>query len=254
MKKKAISMLILMIGLTKTSAQIGINTPNPQAQFHIDGAKDNPTTGVPTAVQQANDIVVTNQGRLGVGIDTPTNNIDVDSGIDETSGIRMRRLPSVTTLATDANGNVISGASETAGVSVTKQRLIVPNSNIVVTSGSGKYSFRYAGYNATTLLNGTWQIRLNDGATRQFMIWDVEFGGGTDSGVNAAVYRQRTTPTLIPGTWVNLDSNIAGGSQEYNIYHVYDSATGTIIRFTCTLSNMETTTAGIREAMIVEEF
>lgn len=254
MKKATISLLILTIGMIRVSAQIGVNTPNPQAPFHIDGAKDNPATGAPAATEQANDVVVTSQGRLGVGTTSPVNNLEVNSGTANISGVTITRLPSATTLATDADGNVISGASETAGVSVTKQRLIVPNSNVVVTSGSGKYSFRYAGYNATTLLNGTWQIRVNDGVARQFMVWDVEFGGGTDPGVNAAVYRQRTTPTFTPGTWTNLDSNIAGGSQEYNNYHVYDSATGTIIRFTCTLSNMGTTTAGIREAMIVEEF
>ncbi len=255
MEKAIMSLLILAIGSIKALAQIGINTQNPQAQFHIDGAKDNPSAGVPTIAQQANDVVITDQGRLGVGINAPTNNIDVDSGIDQTSGVRMRRLPSTTILATDANGNIISGTSEETGVSVTKQRLIVPNSNVVLTSGSGRYSFRYAGYNATSLLNGTWQIRINDGATRQFMVWDVEFGdpsGGTGLATN--VFRQRTTPTFTPETWSNLDGNVAGGSTEYNTYHIYDSGTGTIIRFTCTLSNMGTTTAGIREAMIIEEF
>ncbi|EJL69623.1 hypothetical protein [Chryseobacterium populi] len=255
MKKATISLLILTIGMIRVSAQIGINTPNPQAPFHIDGNKDNPVTGVPAITQQANDVVITAQGRLGVGTTAPTNQLEVNSGTAEVSGITITQLPSATALATDANGAIISANNETVGVSVTKQRLTVPSSTVILNSGSGRYSFRYAGYNATTLLNGTWQIRINDGAARQFMVWDVEFNdtsGGT--GVSAVVYRQRTVPTFTPGTWASLDGNQAGGSTEYTTYHIYDSSTGTIVRFTCTLSNMGTTTAGIREAMIAEEF
>jgi hypothetical protein len=255
MKKATTSLLVLTIGFTRISAQVGVNTENPRAAFHIDGAKDNPVTGVPTTTQQANDVVVTAQGRLGIGTNAPTNKLEVNSGAANASGVRMTNLPSASSLATDANGNVISGITEDAGVSVTKQRLVVPGSNVVLTSGSGKYSFRYAGYNTTTLLGGSWQIKVNDGVATQFMVWDVEFSDPINSGgTNTTVYRQRTTPTFTPGTWTNLDNNIAGGAGEYNTYHVYDSSTGAIIRFTCTLSNMGTTTAGIREAMINEEF
>jgi len=33
-------------------SQVGINTVNPQAVFHIDGQKDNPSTGAPSTAQQ----------------------------------------------------------------------------------------------------------------------------------------------------------------------------------------------------------
>lgn len=47
-------------------AQVGINTRVPIGAFHIDGAGDN--TGVtPSAVQLYNDIVVDNNGNLGLG-------------------------------------------------------------------------------------------------------------------------------------------------------------------------------------------
>ncbi|HCA06941.1 hypothetical protein [Chryseobacterium sp.] len=49
-------------------AQIGINTSNPQAAFHIDGRKDNLALDPPTADQQANDVVTTATGSMGIGI------------------------------------------------------------------------------------------------------------------------------------------------------------------------------------------
>lgn len=57
-------MLVSLFGYS----QVGIHTSNPQAIFHVDGAKDNPATGVPNVTQQANDVVATATGSLGVGI------------------------------------------------------------------------------------------------------------------------------------------------------------------------------------------
>lgn len=51
MKKTTTILLIAGIVMTKISAQIGVNTSNPQTAFHVDGAKDNPATGAPTAAQ-----------------------------------------------------------------------------------------------------------------------------------------------------------------------------------------------------------
>lgn len=48
---------------------VGIGTKNPQAVFHIDGAKDNAET--PTAAQLANDFIVTPSGSVGIGTVTP---------------------------------------------------------------------------------------------------------------------------------------------------------------------------------------
>ncbi len=61
-------------------SQVGINTTNPLGILHIDGAKDNPATGTPNASQQANDIVATADGRLGIGTLTPTARLELNSG------------------------------------------------------------------------------------------------------------------------------------------------------------------------------
>ncbi|KQT24126.1 hypothetical protein ASG22_08910 [Chryseobacterium sp. Leaf405] len=71
MKKTIIIFLLLVMTSIKINAQVGVQTPNPQATFHIDGAKDNPATGAPSAAQQANDVVITSAGNLGIGTTTP---------------------------------------------------------------------------------------------------------------------------------------------------------------------------------------
>ncbi|ASW74154.1 hypothetical protein IQ37_03215 [Chryseobacterium piperi] len=76
MKKKFLTIGMLSISATAIS-QVGINTPNPQATFHIDGAKDNEITGIPTAKQQSNDFVVTSEGNTGIGTTKPDPSADL---------------------------------------------------------------------------------------------------------------------------------------------------------------------------------
>ncbi len=65
------------------SAQVGVNTSNPQQVLHIDGRSTtttaNPATGVPTAAQQADDVVVSEKGYLGVGTVAPTTRVEIHS-------------------------------------------------------------------------------------------------------------------------------------------------------------------------------
>jgi len=75
--KKRIIIICLLISLLAYS-QLGVNTPNPQAIFHVDGGKDNPATGAPSAVQQANDFAFTSIGNAGIGTTAPTNTLDVN--------------------------------------------------------------------------------------------------------------------------------------------------------------------------------
>lgn len=73
MKIRIITIMLAMTACFSSNAQTGtgINTQNPQGLFHIDGAKDNPGTGAPSAVQQANDVIVDVQGNVGIGTITP---------------------------------------------------------------------------------------------------------------------------------------------------------------------------------------
>lgn len=82
--KKFLLLSLLSAG-TYASAQLGVNTPNPQGPLHIDGAKDNALTGAPTAVQQANDVIITTQGRMGVGNINPTSKLEVNGASTNTA-------------------------------------------------------------------------------------------------------------------------------------------------------------------------
>jgi hypothetical protein len=117
--KKIVFLSILTVG-TAAYAQIGVNTQNPQGIFHIDGAKDNPETGTPTLAQQANDVSVTSMGNVGIGTNTPTNKIEINSTLSNQSGLRFSNLNSsspaftgtATALGVDSNGDVVSLGSE----------------------------------------------------------------------------------------------------------------------------------------------
>ena len=69
----------MLIIASFTNAQVGIQTSNPQGSLHVDGAKDNPATGTPTGVQQANDFIVTPTGMVGIGNLTPLSNLHVSN-------------------------------------------------------------------------------------------------------------------------------------------------------------------------------
>lgn len=83
--KKKIRFLILVLGviypcIDLVNAQIGIGTSNPQAALHIDGAKDNSTSEILSAVQISNDVVVNKTtGFVGVGVLKPLVKLDMRS-------------------------------------------------------------------------------------------------------------------------------------------------------------------------------
>ncbi|WP_426479148.1 hypothetical protein ACP3T3_06775 [Chryseobacterium sp. CBSDS_008] len=112
--KKRISSVILLFAFNFAISQVGINTTNPQAIFHIDGGKDNPSAGVPTPTQQANDVVVTQQGRIGVGTSTPSSSLEINSFQANRSGLKFTNLTTASplssgaTLGIDTSGNVIT--------------------------------------------------------------------------------------------------------------------------------------------------
>lgn len=114
--KNYIYILMLAAG-SSFHAQIGINTQNPQASFHIDGAKDNPTTGTPSPTQAANDFAITSAGNIGIGNINPASKLVINSGTANTSGFKITNLTSATAVGTgqllgvDAGGNVIAIAN-----------------------------------------------------------------------------------------------------------------------------------------------
>lgn len=112
-------MLILSV-FTTSSSQIGIHTPNPQAGFHLDNGKDN-TGSIPTLLQQANDVVITSSGNMGMGTITPTEKLDIFSG-----NARIRQI----------NNNT--------GIIGTDRVVVADSDGILKTIGFGVYTLFHA--------------------------------------------------------------------------------------------------------------
>lgn len=87
--KTKITFLAACICSGSLISQVGINTSNPQASFHIDGLKDNPVTGLPTDAQQLNDFVVTSSGNVGIGTANPQKSLDIEA---KNESLRIRNL------------------------------------------------------------------------------------------------------------------------------------------------------------------
>ncbi|WP_419869947.1 hypothetical protein [Chryseobacterium sp. CT-SW4] len=79
--KKNILILSAVLFSSFAFSQVGINTTNPQGVFNVDGAKDNPVTGIPTAAQQSNDFVVTSSGNIGIGTASPNASAILDVNV-----------------------------------------------------------------------------------------------------------------------------------------------------------------------------
>lgn len=82
--KNFISLFTLLLGIAGY-AQVGVNTQNPQGPFHVDGAKDNAATGVPSAAEQMNDVIITSTGGVGVGTLSPVSKLEVNGASTNTA-------------------------------------------------------------------------------------------------------------------------------------------------------------------------
>lgn len=121
--------------LNYVKAQVGINTSNPQATFHIDGAKDNPTTGSPTSTQIANDVAFTSSGEIGIGTLTPATKLDVRSvnNTDNSIGIGETTQTAIVAGAGAMRYNPLSGGKMQYSDGIVWQDLIsTPTKAVVV--------------------------------------------------------------------------------------------------------------------------
>ncbi|WP_052248393.1 hypothetical protein [Chryseobacterium taiwanense] len=89
--KNKVTLLACFMLTVIIKAQVGVNTPNPQGVLHVDGAKDNPSTGVPSTTQQANDFTITSTGATGIGTTSP----DASSMLDIVSTNKGMLVPRV---------------------------------------------------------------------------------------------------------------------------------------------------------------
>jgi hypothetical protein len=74
---KKLTIVLLVILHHPATAQIGVNTPNPKAMFHLDGKKNNETSGNVSPANQADDVVMTDNGFVGIGNNNPATSLDI---------------------------------------------------------------------------------------------------------------------------------------------------------------------------------
>lgn len=88
MKKNLFLLMgILAVGMSK--AQVGINTKNPLGAFHVDPKAN--TTGTATIpVSDSDDFIVSHNGLVGIGTAAPTANLDVRGGVRIADGTQAQ--------------------------------------------------------------------------------------------------------------------------------------------------------------------
>ncbi|WP_179471231.1 hypothetical protein [Chryseobacterium sp. H1D6B] len=124
-----------MCSINSVFGQVGINNSNPQGIFHVDGGKDNPAAGTPSAQQQANDFFITSKADVGVGTITPAQRLDIVGG-----NVRIRDLNSNTgdvsnkLVVVDADG--ILRVAGNSGFSTTDS-----GNRVLRVAGGSDYSF-----------------------------------------------------------------------------------------------------------------
>jgi len=107
--KKRIHIALLFLGglyvcVDHVSAQIGIGTSNPQGALHVDGTKDNPANGTPSAAQISNDFIINKTtGFIGVGVLSPQVKLDMRSAAQENA----LGLSTTTMSASDAGAGAV---------------------------------------------------------------------------------------------------------------------------------------------------
>ncbi|WP_449400952.1 hypothetical protein [Chryseobacterium wanjuense] len=150
MKKKLI-LLCSIAAFSISYSQVGVNTENPQGIFHVDGGKDNVSTGIPTVDQQSNDFTVSNTGNVGIGTTTPSKKLDINSPTAGAIKIVDGTQAAGRLLISDSEG--IATWQETTGTAT----IIDSNAGLANTVISSS-TLRYTGAQVTIAISGYYII------------------------------------------------------------------------------------------------
>lgn len=139
-------------------SQVGINTSNPVGKLHIDGEKDNPPIGSPSATEANNDVIITNTGNLGTGTISPSVKLEINNG--STNGA-LRIVDN-----TQANGKILVSDAEGVGTwklpnTIKKLQVgnFARNGTEGITTSSNGTGYIYSNV-SITLTKGTWILNL----------------------------------------------------------------------------------------------
>ncbi|MEN4762328.1 MULTISPECIES: hypothetical protein [unclassified Chryseobacterium] len=204
-------LLAAFLGFQSISAQIGVNTNNPQTAFHVDGSKDNNASGSPSNSQQLNDFTIASSGNLGIGTTIPTTKAEINSGLANISGLKFRNLTSATptsasgqNLGVDASGNVITVPTPTTPSVVTEE-----------VSNSTGFSYNVNDLDYTLIPSSQQTLNIPVGGKAVF----INFMLGIDyftflPGGGASYYQARLFIDNAPtNVFLTTQERVQGGSQ-----------------------------------------
>lgn len=132
MKKKLLLTGVFVVLSLMAKSQVGINTANPRGIFSVDGLKNNPSRGVPTANEAKDDLMMSPNGNLGIGVVSPGTTLDVNGAITNRETVLAVSGNSVTVPVNVSQVRLTGTATATVSVKAfaapnAGQRLIVYN-------------------------------------------------------------------------------------------------------------------------------
>ncbi|WP_333663860.1 hypothetical protein [Chishuiella changwenlii] len=226
MKKALVAFLLC----TSLFSQVGIGTETPNNSAILDLTSSNKGF-LPSRVNLRNKTDFTTIPRPATGLMVyHTGNTNFPSGYYYFNGTEWAKFVDFV------------ADSKSQGSSIVKQRLVTASPDIVITTESGLFSFRFNGRQAGS---SQWQIRYNGRGSRAISTFVVE------NWVTNGQSSQFGNNNLASNTWTNINGGSSVGTvNELNTFRIYDITDGRIIRFEGILINSN----GTKEAMTIEEF
>lgn len=160
MKKTIYTLFGIFVFLSGIHAQIGIQTESPLQIFHVDPKKDTNSTGT---IGYTDDVVIDNDGQLGLGIINPTAKLDIRG----TFRLRDGNQADGRVLITDNNG--IAEWGDRPKIEVIE----VDNINLLLAGKTFTTKPSYSNI-SITIPEGTWQVMFQVTCTASNnMYWDL---------------------------------------------------------------------------------
>lgn len=233
--KKNLIILCLITVSSLAHSQVGINTPNPQGTFHVDGAKDNAETGTPTLAQQANDFTVTSTGNVGVGTTAPSAKLDVVGNIKITDGtegdgkVLVSGINGIASWQTSTATKSLVLATMGLGANISTGGLAVQTGSFL-TLGPGRWLVMTTQLvNLTSMSGGWFNVRstFSDSSMSTSISPDI-VTNGTQGRWISGIMNSGTRWHVMNGSLII--NNTSGADKTY-YYYAFTDTTGTVDTF-----------------------